>query len=42
MRMVPLGWIVNNDNGFGKPVTVLATYGANKFIHNVTDNIVHS
>ena len=33
------GVIVNNDNGFGKPVTVLATYGANKFIHNVTDNI---
>jgi hypothetical protein len=31
---------INNNYGLGKPVTVLATYGANKFIHNFNDNIV--
>ncbi len=31
---------INNDHGLGKPVTVLATYGANKFLHNFNDNIV--
>ncbi len=31
---------INNDYGLGKPVTVLASYGANKFIQNFNDNIV--
>jgi hypothetical protein len=31
---------INNNHGLGKPVTVLASYGANKFIHNFNDNIV--
>jgi hypothetical protein len=34
------GAYINNNYGHGKSVTVLAAYGANKFIHNFADNIV--
>lgn len=34
------GAYINNNYGLGKSVTVLASYGANKFNHNFADNIV--